>query len=164
MDNEFYRAHDYNPKTLKDGKAPTGANNFFEADYEPSFPNIENPFIATDFFYESLVEGTVSVIGRIPYPEAFQQFSFVIPCSTEDGTYQITEADTGISAAFITGYVGIIRLVKGTIKFSRDKVRNTIDASFSVYIPHKHEEEETEEYHAEGRIFLNATGPLCVEG
>jgi len=64
----------------------------------------------------------------------------------------------------MTSYAGLINIEKGEIKFKRYKLKNTIEAIFSVYIKYKHEEEETEEYHAKGKFFMSATGPLCVEG
>jgi hypothetical protein len=163
MDSNFHLAHGINPKTLKGSNIRTVANNVFKADFHPPFPNIENPFIATEFAYASLSEGSFSLIGRIPHPEVIQQFAFVVPCSTEDGTHKIVEMGDGIWATFITGYVGIIKIEKGEITFKRDKVQNTIEATFRVYIKHQHEQEPIDEYLALGTVFLNATGPLCGE-
>jgi len=56
MDSTFYLAHNINQKTLKGGKARTVTNSVFKADFDPPFPNIETPFIATKRIYASLSE------------------------------------------------------------------------------------------------------------
>ncbi|MFJ4193365.1 hypothetical protein [Pseudomonas sp. NPDC089534] len=161
MDSKLYLAHNIDQKTLRAGNARAVTNNVFIVDFNPPFPLMENPFIAAQFIYASLTEGNFSLIGRIPLPEIFTQFSFVFPCSIEDGTHQIG-SDSVRSSIFIS-HAGIIHLEKGEITLKRDKVQNTLEAIFSVYIKYRHDLGEEVEYHAEGRVFVNATGPLCAE-
>lgn len=163
MSSKHYQTPNIDEDTLKNRKTQKVADNSFTAKITPPLPYTEEFFEATSTDYASLSPGSFSLIGSIDPPEIFLRFVFVIPCSTADGTHPIDELNKGILARLFSGSLGSIPIEKGEITFKRDNLNKTIDATFRVYIPYKHEEEEPKEHLAEGTISIKATGPLCGE-
>jgi hypothetical protein len=156
MNTEIYKALNINEKDMTAGDAHSVMNNYCEATFSPPIPGVGEKFSAGTFIYASLVPDFLSVLGRSLPTEEHVQLGLIIPKTLEDGTYKIEREGTGVVSGHLTAGFYNVSGFKGKVTFKRDRISNTIEANFEMYVIY-----EGVEYHVKNaQLFLNATGPL----
>jgi hypothetical protein len=146
---------DENLKPLKTAEAIITQQTFFEANFTPPFPAIDNTFKANRFTYASLTSDSASIIGRFEHPETMTQIAIIIPRELESGEHPIKNASSDdIYCRIVVSGVSY-GSESGTLTITRDKNNQSVTAEFNFTFTYT-----GDIYTASGKLFLLATGPL----
>lgn len=146
---------DENLKPLKTAEAIITQQTFFEADFTPPFPAIENTFKANRFTYASLTSESASIIGRYVHPETMTQIAIIIPRELENGVHPIKNSFSDDIYCSIAVSGVMYDSEAGTLTITRDKNNQSVTADFNFTFTYT-----GDIYTASGKLFLLATGPL----
>lgn len=133
--------------------APTEV--YYKAIVSPAHPNIGKPIFSATRYHYFGSEETFSVIGQYFTSEVAEIISFVIKRTLKDGTHTIGGAGSPVQG-IITMSSLVLYAKTGEITFKRDSASASISATFKFEVEHEGQTYQV----SEGKLSLQATGPL----
>lgn len=146
-------AIDADVKPLLTGKQFATQEQYYKATFSPEFPPIQE-FKPNQYFYESLTEDTVSVVGRLNAGGEEYQIGFVLPREIKTGKYDIEQLVPGKVSSHVLADGQILFGMNGQIDLIR--AGKSITATFNFEINHN----STLYKIQNGKLSLLATGDL----